>query len=119
MPLLEAETLGRAASASIHLMGLTHGFSLYPDWEGSTLAQTGREKSWEKIFEWHLGIPRRIRKAGKDFATRWDGTGGGKRSGAQAWSLNSFGNFLPCLKSVPWLGILELFNRNNPRNSPR
>lgn len=45
MPLLEAEILGRAASPSIHLMGLMD--SLYPDWEGDTLAQTGREKCWE------------------------------------------------------------------------
>lgn len=47
MPLLEAEILGRAASPSIHLMGLTHGFSLCPEWEGNTGAQTGRKKCWE------------------------------------------------------------------------
>lgn len=43
MPVLEAE------SPSTHLMGLTHGFSLSPDWEYNTLVQTGRNKiniSW-------------------------------------------------------------------------
>lgn len=123
MPLLEAEILGRAASPSIHLMGLMD----------SLFIQTGKATHWHRLggrnvgnkyLNGTLGFPVGSEKQEGllpvgEGQLGWDWTGEEpSTSGAQAWSLNSFGNFLLCLKSEPWLGTLELFNRNHPGASP-
>lgn len=91
MPLLEAEILGRAASPSIHLMGLTHSVQNGKATQGHRLAgRNAGNKYWNGTLESPEGSEKQEGLWPVD-----EGQLGWDWKGKEELPVNSFGSFLP------------------------